>query len=130
MRLIKILSLVLISLGCITLACAQGDTPKKAANDVEMKGEIVDLKCYLGSAYKAQGEKHKECAVMCIKDGLPAGFLVDSTKELYVLVPKAGMSGGNEEMAQYAGESVKLTGMVLKRGTQSMFLYTKIESNK
>ena len=45
-----------------------------------------------------------------------------------LVVPKGGMKSGNEELVQYAAQNVKLTGTVLKKNGQSMFLYSKIEA--
>jgi hypothetical protein len=111
-------------------AFAQDTNQKKTSNETTISGELVDLKCYLTSMYKAKGEGHKECAVECIKGGLPAGIVMDSTKELYLVLPKAGMDGHNDELAQFAGGNVTLTGSIMKRSNQNIFLYSKISSSK
>lgn len=40
--------------------------------DVEVVGEIVDGKCFLGAMKPGDGKGHKACAVLCIEGGLPA----------------------------------------------------------
>src|SRR5436305_15348752 len=51
--------------------------------DVTMKGEIVDLACYLG--HGASGAKHKDCAEMCIKGGAPMGLLTRDGKTILLV---------------------------------------------
>ncbi len=50
--------------------------------EVTVKGEIVDLYCYLD--HGAAGEKHWSCARKCISLGLPVGLKGDDGK-LYIL---------------------------------------------
>jgi hypothetical protein len=54
----------------------------------------------------ATGGDHAECAVKCLKDGIPAALLVDGGKEMYFIVaPAMGF-------ADYANKTVRLTGKV------------------
>ncbi|HWH69865.1 MAG TPA: hypothetical protein VNT26_10790, partial [Candidatus Sulfotelmatobacter sp.] len=56
---------------------------EKASGDTQtLKGEVVDLMCYLD--HGAKGEKHKNCAQTCIKGGGPVGLL--SGDQLYLVV--------------------------------------------
>ena len=119
---------IIILIISVATASAQDQKPKKLPNETTISGEIVDIKCFLTAMMKGRGENHKECAIMCIKDGLPVGILDDSTNEVYIVVPKGGMKSGNDELMQYAAQNVKLTGTILKKNGQSMFLYSKIEA--
>ncbi|HTY38325.1 MAG TPA: hypothetical protein VMH23_14500 [Bacteroidota bacterium] len=123
-----IVSIIVVGSACA--AFAQEPNQKRASSEARISGELVDLKCYLTSMNKAKGAGHKDCAVECIKAGLPAGIVQDSTQELYLVLPKAGMDGHNDELAQFAGENVTLTGTVLRRNNQNVFLYSRIESSK
>ena len=109
---------------------AQGKKGMKEMKEVTVTGEIIDQKCYLTGMNGARGEAHKECAISCIKGGLPVGVLEDKTEKVYTVVPKAGMKGANEELVQYAAEKVKLTGMVVHKGGQNLLVYTKVEPAK
>src|SRR3954454_7483575 len=51
-----------------TTAAAAADT---GAGEKTVKGEIVDLMCYLDHA--ATGDKHAACASKCVKNGGPVG---------------------------------------------------------
>jgi hypothetical protein len=80
-----------------------------AAKLVTVKGEIVDLMCYLD--HGAKGEKHKGCAERCIKAGGPVGLL--SGKRLYLVV--GDHQPLNEELAPKAAQTVTLKGKVVER---------------
>ncbi len=45
--------------------------PSLLGAEVEVVGEIVDGKCYLGAMKPGEGKAHKACAVLCIAGGLP-----------------------------------------------------------
>ena len=48
-----------------------------------MSGEIVDLSCYLSKGSK--GKRHKTCAEMCAKKGLPIGVITEAG-DVYLLI--------------------------------------------
>ena len=59
---------------------------EKASGQVQaIKGEVVDLMCYID--YGAKGEKHKGCAEKCIKSGGPVGLLT-ADSQLYLVIGK------------------------------------------
>ena len=41
---------------------------------VELEGEILDGKCYLGAMKPGDGKAHKACALLCLDGGLPPMF--------------------------------------------------------
>jgi hypothetical protein len=41
-----------------------------------LRGEIVDTKCYLGVMTPGEDKVHRGCAVRCISRGVPPAFLV------------------------------------------------------
>jgi hypothetical protein len=43
---------------------------------VELRGEVVDTKCYFGVMNPGRGKVHRDCAVRCISGGIPPGLLV------------------------------------------------------
>lgn len=45
-----------------------------ATRPVELTGEIVDGKCYLGVMNPGEGTVHRDCAVRCLEGGVPAMF--------------------------------------------------------
>src|SRR4029453_5708531 len=43
---------------------------------VELTGEIVDSKCFLGVMVPGSGKTHKECASLCLRGGIPPALYV------------------------------------------------------
>lgn len=117
---------VLLTVALVIPASAQG---KKAMKEITVVGEIIDTKCYLTGMMGGRGEEHKQCAIDCIKGGLPVGVVEDKTDKVYVLVPqKGGTKGANEELVEYAAQTVKLTGSVVEKGGQKLLVYSKVET--
>jgi len=87
---------------------------KPAAKTQTLKGEIVDLMCYLD--HGAKGEKHKGCAERCIKAGGPVGLLRGN--QLYLVV--GDHQPMNEELAPKAAQTVTLKGKVVERHGMKM----------
>jgi len=121
-------SLILILSLAITMSVSA--QAKKAMKEVTITGEIIDTKCYLTGMMGGRGEEHKQCAIDCIKGGLPVGIVENKTNKVYVVVPKAGMKGANEELVQYAAQTVKLTGTVVEKGGEKLLVYSKVEEAK
>ncbi len=80
----------------------KGDSVEKAKK-VTLTGILVDIKCYLGTG--ATGNDHmgmKGCGTKCLKDGSPAGLLVDG--KLYALIFPSDV------LADYVGQKLEITG--------------------
>lgn len=75
---------------------------KKAADQV-LTGQLIDSRCYLKMG--ATGGDHAECAIQCLKDGIPAAVLLESGEIYYIVAPAMGF-------AEYANKTVRLTGKV------------------
>ena len=82
-------------------------TPAKAQDDITVKGEIVDLACYLAKGKK--GPDHKSCAQMCAKGGVPMGVLTESN-ELYLLIDDHANPKGYEAAKKLAGTNAEISG--------------------
>ncbi|MBI3587258.1 MAG: hypothetical protein HY088_09035 [Ignavibacteriales bacterium] len=113
----------------LTLAGSLG-AQEKAMKEATIKGEIIDTKCYLTGMMGGRGEEHKDCAIACIKGGLPVGILEEKTGKVYVVVPAKGQKGANEALVQYAAETLTLKGMFIEKGGTKVFAYNSIESAK
>jgi len=87
---------------------------EKEAKTEEIKGEVVDLMCYLD--HGAKGEKHKGCAETCIKGGGPVGLL--SGDQVYLVV--GDHKPLNAELASKAGQEVTLKGQIATRSGMKM----------
>ncbi len=80
-----------------------------------IKGEVVDLMCYLD--HGAKGEKHKGCASKCIKSGGPVGLLT-SDDQVYLVIGEHKPI--NDELAEKAAQTVTLKGKVVEKSGMKM----------
>jgi hypothetical protein len=96
-----------------------------AAETVTVKGEVIDTYCY--ALMGAKGESHRQCAIDCVKKGIPAGLLEDGTNKVYVLLPNKDKSPLPTAVIDKMAKKVTITGKVYTSGG-SQFL--TIESIK
>lgn len=79
-----------------------------AAEDLQtVRGEILDLTCYLG--HEARGEEHAKCAQTCIQSGLPVGIKGEDGTVYLVVGDHKPL---NQELAPLAAQVVTLRGAV------------------
>ena len=90
-----------------------GADDKEATQTI--KGEVVDLMCYLD--HGAKGDKHKGCASKCIKGGGPVGLLTADDK-LYLVV--GDHKPINDTLGEKAAQTVTLKGKVVERNGMKM----------
>ena len=108
-------SLLALAVGAaVTLPKLSYSADDNAAGMQTLKGEIVDLMCYLD--HGAKGDKHKGCAEKCIKGGGPVGLL--SGEQLYLVV--GDHEAINEQLAPKAAQTVTLKGKVVERNGMKM----------
>src|SRR5260221_14413539 len=84
--------------------------PEKAS---VVKGEVLDLSCYMG--HGGQGEGHAGCAAKCLKGGQPMGLL-GTDGAVYVLFADHGDASPFEKAKELAGKNVEVTGDVATKG--------------
>ncbi len=95
-----------------TALFAAGPMPMGKEKSVTVKGEILDMACYLG--HGAMGKKHQECALMCLKGGQPMGLRTADGK-VYLLVASHKDAKPFDEAKNYAADQVEVTGPVFER---------------
>jgi hypothetical protein len=90
-----------------------------------LKGEIVDSKCYLGVMNPGQSKPHRDCAVACLRGGIPPLFIVNdkdgNKSELWLLSEKG--ESVNNEILDFVAEPIEMSGEVKRIGDQ-MYFYT------
>lgn len=74
-----------------------------------VRGEIVDLSCYLSMGDKGRGPDHVACAKTCLAKGAPAGILGEDGKVTLLIYKK-----GN--LAEVAGKTIEVKGACYERG--------------
>ncbi len=84
------------------------------ADAVTIKGEVIDTFCY--AAMGAKGESHRQCAIECVKKGIPAGLLEESTGKVYVLLPDKDKSPLPKAVIDKLGRTATITGKVYVSG--------------
>jgi hypothetical protein len=107
------------------LIVLSGGIPSFAAENVTVTGEIIDTYCYV--LMGAKGASHRQCAIDCVKAGIPAGILEDGTSKVYVLLPNKDKSPLPKAVLDKMAEKVTITGKTFVNGG-SQFL--TIESIK
>ena len=98
---------VLLGLGTLSaFAQPKGET-------VKVKGEVVDLWCYLEGGDR--GADHKQCAISCAKAGNPIGLVTDKD-DVYVMMGLKDHQPGRELLLEKMAETVTVEGTLVKKG--------------
>ncbi len=95
----------------------------EALGNFTLKGEIVDSKCYLGVMNPGQSKPHRDCAVACLRGGIPPLFIVKdaagNVSELWLL--SANGESINQQILDFVAEPVEISGAVSRTGDQLFF---------
>jgi hypothetical protein len=110
-----VLSLLMVS-GIFTSVCAQS---------VTVKGEVIDTYCY--ALMGAKGEGHRQCAIDCVKAGIPAGVLEEGTGKVYVLLPSKDKSGLPKGVIDKMGRMATITGRAYTSGGSNFLTVESIK---
>jgi hypothetical protein len=114
-------STVLLGLGAMLALPAVNLGADSDAATTTVKGEIVDLMCYLD--HGAKGDKHKGCAEKCLKSGGPVGLL--SGDDLYLVI--GDHKPINDLLADKAAQTVTLKGKVVEKHGMKMIENAELE---
>jgi len=96
-----------------------------AAETVTVKGEVIDTYCY--SLMGAKGESHRQCAIDCVKAGIPAGLLEEGTGKVYVLLPNKDKTGLPKGVIDKLGRTASVIGKVYTSGGSSFLTVESIK---
>ena len=111
-------------------ATAQSQDAKSTSNNVSITGEIIDVKCYTTGMMGGRGPEHEDCAIACIKGGLPVGVVDEKTGDVYTIVPAKGTKGANEALLKFVAKKVKIEGKLLEKGGNKILAYSSVEEAK
>ena len=84
--------------------------------NLELKGEIIDPKCYFGVMKPGKGKIHRSCAVRCISGGVPPVLATNDNNnisEYYLITDKAG-NPVHEAILPFVGKPSLVTGTVIQ----------------
>jgi hypothetical protein len=99
----QVLAVILLA-GVVTTGLARA---AEAQDEIQASGEVVDLTCYLSKGSK--GARHRTCAQLCAKKGLPLGLLTDSG-DLFLLIEDHDNPDPYESVKKRAGDQTEVTG--------------------
>lgn len=97
--------------------------------EVELEGEVLDSKCFLGAMKPGEGIGHRSCAGLCIRGGIPPMLVTrtgDGGFDLYLLVNEDG-SAANEILWSKAGAPVRVTGTLQRWGSTLRIAVSGVE---
>jgi len=127
MKLRCVLCFVLAGMLAGLVLVARADEKDKSKEPVTIKGEVVDLSCWLADEKK--GADHVKCAKSCIQNGAAAGIVTDDGVVYLVVVhQKEGRVA-----LEHIGETMEFTGTVTERGGMKGILVKsckKVEAGK
>lgn len=89
------------------------DNSMRALGSSNLRGEIVDPKCFFGAMNPGEGKVHRSCAALCLRGGIPA-VLATGKKESqeYYIIKGADGENINMKLLDIVGEDVKMAGTI------------------
>ncbi len=112
--------LQLVPSSTFTVLADAGSAPIASVDrgEVELTGEIIDSKCFLGVMKPGAGKAHRACASMCLRGGMPPLLLVrneQGEKYGFMLMNEDG-SSASIELADQIAVPVTVSGRMQQRG--------------
>ena len=107
----------------------KGTKGKKSseAKQTMIKGEVVDVSCYLAHGDNGKGDGHKECGVACAKNGGALGILTKDGKLYVSVLPDDHKNGPNALLIDHVSHMVQATGVVRSKGGTNGIMISKVE---
>ena len=90
----------------------------KDLGTLDVKGEIVDPKCFFGVMKPGEGKPHKDCAIRCILGGIPPVLKVTDNegKQNYYLIVGEHGEKMNEAVQDYVATQVNIHAKAIEYG--------------
>ena len=104
----------MVRIGGWTLALALALGASAARADT-VKGEVIDVSCYLGHGESGKGASHRKCAETCAKKGLPMGLLTED-KQVWILLEDHDNADGYAAAIAKAAETITVEGRKVTQG--------------
>ena len=110
----------IVAIDAARTAAPAESSHERASDDrpIEVKGEIVDSKCFLGVMVPGSGKTHKDCAALCLRGGVPPALHVQDRaghSSVLLLTGSAGEKIAAEHL-QHAGDAIEMTGVIRRQG--------------
>jgi len=126
MKRIVMSALFLVLAASVSTTLAQEKKMEKAPahKETTLKGEVVDLACYIHQG--AGGEDHRDCAIACAKAGGALGILADDGTLYISLLPDNHKEGPNAKLIDHAAHQVEVKGYVREKGGVKGIMITSV----
>ena len=111
----------ILSCSITTLA---GDKKEK---ETTIRGEVVDVSCYLAHGKNGSGESHKSCGEACAKAGGPLGILTKNGKLYVSVMPDDHSAGPNAKLIDHVAHEVEATGKVRSKNGVNGIMITDVK---
>lgn len=126
--------LQLVPTSTFTVLTEGGASPIEsvAMGEVELTGEIIDSKCFLGVMKPGAGKAHRACAAMCLRGGIPPMLVVKNAqgeKYGFMLMNEDG-SSASIDLADQVAVPVTLSGRMEQRGDIMYIRYSADSVNR
>ena len=108
------LMMLLVVLLVLTVPLIAQEKMAKAEKEVTVKGEVVDVSCYLHMG--AKGDGHKDCAVACAKNGAPLGILTKDGTVYVSIVADEHKTNPNTMLMDHIAHQVEVKGYKNSKG--------------
>lgn len=92
---------------------------------VKLKGEIIDLGCYV--SHDGYGKKHKTCALECSKNGVPLALLESKTKKIYMIVTTGHGENPYAVPVKFIADQVEVEGATAVKDGATVLMITSIK---
>jgi hypothetical protein len=101
---------------------------KRMEKEMTVKGEVVDVACYLKS--EARGADHEACAKACAKGGGSLGILTADGKLYVSVLPDDHKNNPNAILMDHIGHVVEAKGNVRSRAGVQGIMIKSVEMGK
>ena len=95
-----------------TGALAQDKKAEKKEKETTIRGEVVDVSCFLAHGKDGTGDGHKSCGEACAKAGGPLGILAKNGKLYVSVMPDDHSAGPNAKLMDHIAHEVEATGKI------------------
>lgn len=95
------------------------------AQQMTIKGEVVDVACATKKAPGGKGADHASCAMACAKKGLAQGIM---TSDAIYTITGDYAANNNAKLLDFVAKNVEVTGTVTEKDGQKMIAITSIKA--
>lgn len=98
-------------------------------DEITIRGEILDSKCYLGAMKPGDGPAHKACAILCLRGGIAPLFVGEDEDGRAVAAVLCRPNGRpiTDDTIALAGEPVIAKGQLGRVGSLPVFICTETD---